>query len=166
MLDNIIGFMPSPSISRFPGNTPFPWRPHLLHKLRTDVEQYYTEGDWIVHSSQKRRLIFGYHLTTLPSSKTHTKVSWEKVILEYRLLEVAFTCLVFRLATMLEAHSVSPGGVHCSSWVSILGPPLSCVLTHHLTIFSPASISSTGSRVPWGQEHVFLFPASSTVLSK
>ena len=94
MLDNIIGFISNLCISSLPGNTPFSWGPHLFHRLRTDMDQYHTEGNWIVHSSKKKKscLILAYDLTILPSSKTHTNVSWGKVILEYRWLKVDFIC--------------------------------------------------------------------------
>ena len=41
---------------------------------------------------KKSCLILAYDLTILPSSKTHTNVSWGKVILEYRWLKVDFIC--------------------------------------------------------------------------
>lgn len=80
---------------------PFSVSPHLLCRLKT--------GPIL------------YRLTTPPSSKVHTTVNWEKVMLEHRLLKLAFTCLTFKQTGVLETHSVSPDGVHCPPSVFILG---------------------------------------------
>ena len=185
-------------ISRWAGNTPLFGGPHLFPRLRTDMDQYHTKGNWIVYSSKKKScLILAYDLTILPSSKTHTNVNWGKVILEHRWLKVDLTYfqtgsyawdsffvpwwgslfflsfhpgLTSVLCLITASHSFL-SSIHLLYRImsSLRAAAAAKSLQSCPTLCDPIDGSPPGSPVPgilWGQEHTFLFPASSTVLSK